>query len=73
MHNGPLGTRGLKLLGLALLLTLNCCNPEKQWQGLEITGHLPDFRFSVMSDTGQPATDQTFQGYLALFFSVSQT
>jgi protein SCO1/2 len=34
----------------------------------EITGHLPDLRFSLMSDNGQPVTDQTYQGYLVLLF-----
>lgn len=72
MHNGLLGTRGLKfgrtILCVALTLVLNGCNPEKQWQLHEITGHLPDLRFSLMSDTGQPVTDQTYQGYLVMLF-----
>lgn len=72
MHNRLFGTRGLKfgrtILCVALTLALNGCNPEKQWQLHEITGHLPDLRFSLMSDTGQPVTDQTYQGYLVMLF-----
>lgn len=66
MPNGLFGTRGLKLLCLVLMLT--GCNPEKQWQLQEITGHLPDLRFSLISDTGQPVTDQTYHGYLVMLF-----
>jgi len=62
----PSGTRGLKLLCLVLMLT--GCNPEKQWQLQETTGHLPDLRFSLTSDTGQPVTDQTYRGYLVMLF-----
>ncbi len=40
MHNGLFGTRSLKFLCIALMLI--SCNPEKQWQLHEITGHLPD-------------------------------
>ncbi|WP_340123386.1 SCO family protein [Methylobacter svalbardensis] len=68
MRNGLFGTRGLKFLCLALILALNGCNPEKQWQLQETTGHLPDLRFSLMSDTGQAVTDQTYQGHLVMLF-----
>ena len=72
MHNRLFGTRGLKfgrtMLCLAMTLLLNGCDTEKQWQLHEITGHLPDLRFSLMSDNGQPVTDQTYQGYLVMLF-----
>lgn len=72
MHNGLFGTRGLKLgrtlLCVAMALSVNSCDTEKHWQLHEITGHLPDLRFSMMSDTGQPVTDKTYQGYLVLLF-----
>lgn len=68
MHNGLFGTQGLKFLCVTLTLVLISCNPEKQWQLHEITGHLPDLHFSLMSDTGQPVTDQTYQGYLVMLF-----
>lgn len=66
MPNGLFGTRGLKLLCLVFMLI--GCNPEKQWQLQETTGHLPDLRFSLMSDTGQAVTDQTYQGHLVMLF-----
>ncbi|MDD5411794.1 MAG: SCO family protein [Methylobacter sp.] len=68
MHARLFGTRGLKFLCIALTLILSGCKQEKQWQLHEITGHLPDLRFSLMSDTGQPVTGQTYQGYLVMLF-----
>jgi len=72
MHNKLFGTRRLKIsrtiLCVALTVVLNGCDTEKQWQLHEISGHLPDLRFSLMSDTGQPVTDQTYQGYLIMLF-----
>jgi len=44
MHSGVFGTRGLKYLSIVLMLALLGCNPEKQWQGLEITAYLPALR-----------------------------
>lgn len=57
-----------KFLCVALMSALIGCNPEKQWQLHEITGHLPDLHFSLLSDSGQPVTDQTYQGYLVMLF-----
>jgi len=72
MHNRLFGTRGQKfgrtMLCVAMTLLFNGCDTEKQWQLHEITGHLPDLSFSLMSDTGQPVTDKTYQGYLVLLF-----
>jgi protein SCO1/2 len=50
------------------MMALIGCNPEKQWQLHEITGHLPDLRFSLISDAEQPVTEQTYQGYLVMLF-----
>jgi len=58
----------MKFLCVALMLALIGCNPEKQWQLHEITGHLPDLHFSLLDDTGQPVTDQSYQGYLVMLF-----
>lgn len=57
-----------KLLCTALMLALIGCNPEKQWHLHEITGHLPDLHFALLDDTGQPVTDQSYQGYLVMLF-----
>ena len=72
MHNRLFGTRDLKfgriILYTALTLALNGCDTGRQQQLPEITDHLPDLRFSLMSDTGQPVTNQTYQGYLVMLF-----
>jgi protein SCO1/2 len=72
MHNRLFGTCRLKfgriILYTALTLVLNGCDTQRQRQLPEITGHLPDLRFSLMSDTGQPVTNQTYQGYLVMLF-----
>lgn len=36
MSKGLFKTRSLKLLCVALIFALNSCNPEKQWQELEV-------------------------------------
>jgi len=72
MHNRSVRTRHLKfgrtVVYLALTFVLNSCDAERKWQLHEITGHLPDLSFSLMSDTGQPVTDKTYKGYLVLLF-----
>lgn len=72
MRGGWIGTRVLKfsrsLLCAALMSALNGCNQEQLWKLPKITGHLPDLRFSLLSDTGQAVTAQTYQGYLVLLF-----
>jgi protein SCO1/2 len=72
MHNRLVRTRHLKFgrpfVYIALTLVLNSCDAERKWKLHEITGHLPDLSFSLMSDTGQPVTDKTYQGYLVLLF-----
>jgi protein SCO1 len=72
MHNRVFGIRGLKfggyILCAAFALVLNGCDTQRQWQLHDITGHLPDLHFSLMSDTGQTVTDQTYQGQLIMLF-----
>ena len=68
MHDRFFGTRGLKFICIVSMLVLSGCNPGKQRQLHEISGHLPELRFTLMSDTGQPVTDQTYQGYLVMLF-----
>ena len=72
MHKRLSGTQDLKfgryMLCAALTLVLNGCDTERQWQLNEITGHLPDLRFSLMCDAGQAVTEQTYQGYLVMLF-----
>lgn len=53
---------------LAFILILTGCNTEKQWQLNDVTGHLPDLRFSLTSDSGQAVTEQSYRGYQVLMF-----
>lgn len=72
MHDRLLEIRGLKFsryfFCIALLLVLHGCEKQRQWQLHNIKGHLPDLRFSMMSDSGQAVTDQTYRGYLVMLF-----
>lgn len=72
MHNRFVRTHHLKfgrtVVYIALTFVLNSCDAEKKRQLHEITGHLPDLSFSLISDTGQPVTDKTYQGYLVMLF-----
>ena len=71
MRDRLFGTLGLKfgqtILCVSLTLVLNGCNTEGR-QLHDITGHLPDLRFSLMSDAGQRVTDQTYRGNLVMLF-----
>ncbi|MGZ4954587.1 MAG: hypothetical protein ACXV8Q_05695 [Methylobacter sp.] len=44
MHKRLFATRSLRLVCIALILALNGCNPEKQWELQTTTGHLPNLR-----------------------------
>jgi protein SCO1/2 len=44
------------------------CNTEKRWRLHEISGHLPDLRFSLKSDAERAVTERSCQGYLVLLF-----
>ena len=58
----------LHLFCIALTLLLNGCGNQEPWRLHDISGHLPNLRFSLMSDAGQIVTNQTFQGKLVLLF-----
>lgn len=51
-----------------LILMLIGCDTEKSWQLNDVTGHLPDLRFSLISDSGQAVTEQNYRGYQVLMF-----
>lgn len=56
------------IIYVVLILIFIGCDTEKQWRLHEVTGHLPDMQFSLMSDTGQAVTEQTYQGYQVMMF-----
>jgi protein SCO1/2 len=72
MQDRLFGTRGLKFSRyihcVALMWVLNGCDTHKQWQLHDITGHLPNLRFSLISDAKQPVTNLTYHGYVVLLF-----
>lgn len=51
-----------------MAFTITGCIPEKPWHVKEITGHLPDLKFSLMSDSGQLVTAKTYEGYILLMY-----
>ncbi len=59
---------GRIIIYLVLILVLSGCDKEKQWQLNEVTGHLPDLQFSLMSDNGQEVSEQTYRGYQVMMF-----
>jgi protein SCO1/2 len=63
MRNGLLRARDLKFSRyiLCAALALTGCNPEKQWQLTEITGHLPNLYFSLRFGTGRPPKNQAYR------------
>lgn len=56
------------LTGIALAAALTACKPEPPWHLSEVTGHLPDLEFSLISDSGKPVTAQTFKGKVVLMY-----
>jgi protein SCO1 len=59
---------GQYILGLTMTLAINGCTHEKPWQMQEVTGHLPDLNFSLISDEGRPVTARTYNGYILLMY-----
>jgi protein SCO1/2 len=57
-------------LGLAAgaLFALAACASHPQWQLDDVQGHLPDLKFRMTSDLGQPVTAATYRGKVALLY-----
>lgn len=72
MRECGVGKRGFVLgqyiLGLMMTLVINGCTHEKPWQMQEVTGHLPDLNFSLISDEGLPVTARTYNGHILLMY-----
>ncbi|CAA9892203.1 Protein SCO1/2 [Candidatus Methylobacter favarea] len=56
------------LIGIALASGLTSCNSEPAWHLNNISGHLPDLEFALISDKGMPVTAQTFKGRLIVMY-----
>lgn len=57
----------LCLLGCTLLV-LAACASRPQWQLDDVQGHLPDLKFQMTSDLGQPVTAATYRGKVVLLY-----
>lgn len=55
------------LLACAVLL-LAACQAKPQWQLSAVHGHLPDLKFSLTNDLGQPVTAATYHGKVVLLY-----
>ena len=53
---------------LALALAMSACNSKEQGHVKEVTGHLPDLNFSLISDEGEPVTAKTYEGKILLMY-----
>ena len=57
-------------LGLAAgaLFALAACASHPQWQLDDVRGHLPDLKFRMTNDLGQPVTAATYHGKVTLLY-----
>lgn len=44
------------------------CFSGRNWHVEEVTGHLPDLEFALISDDGHSATAKTYSGYVLLMY-----
>jgi protein SCO1/2 len=56
------------VLSLTLAIAISGCTSGQSWHAEEVTGHLPDLSFSLISDRGIPVTAKTYEGYLLLMY-----
>lgn len=61
--------RWLRLcLAACALFALTACASRPQWQLDDVRGHLPDLKFQMTDDLGQPVTAATYHGKVALLY-----
>ncbi|WP_420816100.1 SCO family protein [Paraburkholderia phosphatilytica] len=53
---------------LAATALAGCSHDDGPWQLTNVSGHLPDLRFSLTDDTGKPVTAQSFHGDTTLVY-----
>jgi protein SCO1/2 len=58
--------RWLLPMGAALLLA--ACQSHADWQLDNVQGHLPDLKFQMTNDLGQPVTAATYRGKVVLLY-----
>lgn len=57
-----------RLVFMVLALLITGCDAQQKGTLHDISGHLPDLQFSLLSDTGQSVTNLSYRGYLVLLF-----
>ncbi|MDE2139553.1 MAG: SCO family protein [Gammaproteobacteria bacterium] len=57
----------LSVLTAALAL-LVACQAQPQWQLTNVSGHLPDLRFNLTDDLGQPVTAAAYRGKVTMLY-----
>lgn len=55
------------LLACAAIL-LAACQSQPAWQLDDVQGHLPDLKFQMTNDLGQPVTAQSYRGKVVLLY-----
>lgn len=60
----------MSLLVLSMTSTISGCSRHapQDWQLTDVDGHLPDLRFSLLSNTGQPMNQDAVRGKIAVVF-----
>jgi protein SCO1/2 len=56
------------MLNLTLAIAVSGCMGGQSWHAEEVTGHLPDLDFSLISDGGIPVTAKTYEGHVLLMY-----
>jgi protein SCO1/2 len=56
------------LAAAAMMLLLAGCASHPQWQLDNVQGHLPDLKFSMTNDLGQPVTAADYRGKVVLLY-----
>ncbi|WHZ10006.1 MAG: SCO family protein [Burkholderiaceae bacterium] len=58
----------LRLMLLGVLLLVGCSSRPQHWLLTDVSGHLPDLKFSLTSDQGHPVTDEDYRGDVVMLY-----
>lgn len=56
------------LLPVCAVLALVACRSQPAWQLDNVTGHLPDLKFEMTNDFGQPVTQADYRGKVTVLY-----
>jgi protein SCO1/2 len=56
------------ICGMMAAFLIGGCSPEQSWRVENVTGHLPDLEFALISDDGRAASAKTYGGYILLMY-----